>query len=72
MSSAMEIDGLIGGARELRDALVRSVETVHPNNMASDGATTVQGALLDLRAAIDAFLGRDDPDNAITGEASTE
>jgi hypothetical protein len=66
------IELIVQGAQEFRADLVSSAQTVHPNNLADDGRTTVAAALLQLRAAIDAFLAQDDPDNQITGEQSTE
>jgi hypothetical protein len=66
------IERLVHNAVDLRAELIASAGRVHPNNMADDGVTTVQAALVDLRAVIDAFLKRDDPDNEITGWASTE
>ncbi len=71
-SSRSLVERIVENAVELRADLTSSAERVHPNNMAADGSTTVQAALLDLRAVIDAFLGQDDPDNEITGWASTE
>jgi hypothetical protein len=66
------IERLVQSAVDLRAELIASVDRVHPNNLANDGTTTVQAALIDLRNVIDAFLKRDDPDNEITGWASTE
>jgi hypothetical protein len=66
------IERIVGNALELQADLAASVTRIHPNNLAADGKTTVQAALVDLRVAIDAFLAQDDPDNEITGWASTE
>jgi hypothetical protein len=66
------IERLVQSAVDLRVELIESAGRVHPTNLAVDGATTVQAALIDLRATIDAFLKQDDPDNEITGWASTE
>jgi hypothetical protein len=71
-SSASGIERIVRHALDLRTELVAAAGNVHPNNLAADGATTVQAALLDLRAVLDAFLERDDPDREITGEQSTE
>lgn len=72
LTGASPIDRIVHDADGLRSALIDAADSVHPQNLASDGTTTVQGALAGLRAVIDAFLSRDDPDNAITGEQSTE
>ena len=66
------IERIVRNAVDFRDDLARSAESVHPNNLADDGKTTVAGALLQLRAAIDAFLAQHDSDNQITGDQSTE
>ena len=66
------IERIVQSAAELRNDLVLSAKSVHPNNLADDGKTTVQAALLQLRAVIDAFLAQDAPDNEITGAQSTE
>jgi hypothetical protein len=66
------IERIVHTALDLRADLGQSAQSVHPNNLADDGKTTVQAALLQLRAAIDAFLAQDDPDNQITGAQSTE
>jgi hypothetical protein len=66
------IERIVEQAIELRTALVSAADRVHPNNLAEDGKTTVQAALLDVRDVIDAFLKQNDPDNEITGWASTE
>jgi hypothetical protein len=71
-SSKSLIERIVQNALELRADLRHSAERVHPNNLAEDGSTTVQAALLDLRVVIDAFLKQNDPDNEITGWASTE
>jgi hypothetical protein len=71
-SSNIIIERIVQRAVELRAELVLSADRVHPNNVADDGITTVQAALADLRNVIDAFLKQDDPDNEITGWASTE
>jgi hypothetical protein len=66
------IERIVRNALEFRAELVNSAQSVHPNNLADDGKTTVAAALIQLRAAIDAFLAQDDPDNQITGAQSTE
>lgn len=66
------IDRIVALAGELRSVLTDSAGHVFPNNLASDDTTTVQAALLDVRATLDAFLAQADPDNEITGEQSTE
>jgi hypothetical protein len=71
-TSATAIERIVERSVELRSGLIDAAGLVHPNNLAGDGTTTVQAALLALRAAIDAFLARSDPDNEITGEQSTE
>ena len=71
-NSASLIERIVQSAVELRADLTASVDRVHPNNLAEDGSTTVQAALVDLRDVIDAFLKQNDPDNEITGWASTE
>jgi hypothetical protein len=71
-NSESSIERIVESALELRAVLIASADRVHPNNLAEDGATTVQAALLDLRDVIDAFLKQNDPDNEITGWASTE
>jgi hypothetical protein len=71
-SSNIVIERIVQRAVELRAELVSSADRVYPNNVANDGKTTVQAALADLRDVIDAFLKQDDPDNEITGWASTE
>jgi hypothetical protein len=71
-SSESLVERIVQGAVELRVDLLASAERIHPNNLAEDGSTTVQAALGDLRAVIDAYLKQDDPDNEITGWASTE
>jgi hypothetical protein len=71
-TSESSIERIVQNAVELRAGLIASAERVHPNNLAEDGKTTVQAALIDLRDVIDAFLKQDDPDNEITGWASTE
>jgi hypothetical protein len=71
-TSATKIERIVQRAGELRIDLIDAAGSVHPNNLADDGRTTVQAALLNLRLMIDAFLVRDDPDNEITGEHSTE
>lgn len=69
---AASVDRIVKHAFALRAELIDAARDVHPNNMASDGKTSVQSALVDLRGILDAFLTRDDPDNEITGELSTE
>ena len=71
-TDASPIDRIVREAAGLRTALIDASGSVRPHNLAADGTTTVQSALTELRAVIDAFLTRDDPDNAITGEQSTE
>ena len=71
-TSAASIERIVQHAVELRADLIDAVGSVHPGNVAGDGTTTVQAALLELRAVLNAFLERDDPDNEITGEQSTE
>jgi hypothetical protein len=71
-TSDSTIERIVQNAVELRAALIASAQRVHPNNLAADGSTTVQAALLELRGVIDAFLKQNDPDNEITGWASTE
>jgi hypothetical protein len=71
-ASNILIERIVQRAVELRAELISSADRVHPNNVADDGNTTVQAALADLRTVIDAFLKQDDPDNEITGWASTE
>jgi hypothetical protein len=71
-TSETRIERIVQAANELRTDLIASAERVHPNNLAEDGSTTVQSALVDLRDIIDAFLKQNDPDNEITGWASTE
>jgi hypothetical protein len=66
------IERIVQGAIDLRGELVSSAGRVHPNNLAEDESTTVAAALADLRNVIDAFLKQNDPDNEITGWASTE
>ena len=71
-TSTTAIERIVNAAIALRLDLIDSSGRVHPKNLADDGTTTVQGALLDLRAVIDAFLEQSDPDDQITGEQSTE
>jgi hypothetical protein len=71
-TSSSAIERIVHSAAELRNDLVVSAKSVHPNNLADDGQTTVQAALLHLRSVIDAFLAQADPDNQITGAQSTE
>jgi hypothetical protein len=71
-TSAAKIERIVQRAGELRIDLIDAAGSVRPNNLGDDGRTTVQAALLNLRLMIDAFLDRDDPDNDITGEQSTE
>jgi hypothetical protein len=66
------IERIVQSAVELRAELQASADRVHPNNLAEDGTTTVQAALVDLRSVIDAFLAQAGPDNEIVGWASTE
>ncbi len=66
------VDRIMEHALALRAELIDASSEVHPNNLAADGKTSVQSALVDLRIIIDAILERDDPDNDITGEFSTE
>jgi hypothetical protein len=58
-------------ANDLRLDLLSAAGAVRPHNMTVDGMT-VGDALVAARVAIDAFLYQDDPDNEITGAASTE
>jgi hypothetical protein len=71
-SSEALIERIVQNAVGLRVDLQRSADRVHPNNLAEDGSTSVQAALVELRTVIDAFLDQNDPDNEITGWASTE
>jgi hypothetical protein len=69
---ASRIERIVQQAMELRSDLTASALSIHPNNLAADGKTSVAAALIDLRTTIDAFLALDDPDNEITGAQSTE
>jgi hypothetical protein len=71
-TSGSRIDDIVRRADDLRSNLIDAVGSVFPNNVAADDATTVQGALLHLRAVIDAFLNQNDADSEITGDQSTE
>ena len=71
-SSESLVERIVQNAVGLRADLRASADRVHPNNLAEDGTTTVQAALVGLRSVIDAFLSQDDPDNEIVGWASTE